>query len=604
MKEFRMCGKCNSEYYDVNDRRFHAQPIACNDCGPVYKLNDSFNDTTEIHQVLSEVAGQISSGKIVALKGIGGYFLVCDALKNDAVIRLRLKKHRDQKPFAVMFRDVAAIREYCHADRSEMKELTSWRRPIVLLRQKKNLAPAVNNGLKTTGALLPYMPIHFLLFRYLRTPAVVMTSGNISDEPIIIEDKSATEKLSSVADSIVSYNREIINRVDDSVLRFVNSRYSLIRRSRGFVPRPVDLNFNVDGILALGAEEKNTFCIGKNRQAIMSQYIGDIKNQATFDFFKESIERFSLLYMFNPIAIASDLHPDYYSTVYGEELAVRMGLPYFKVQHHHSHIASCMAENGLDEKVIGISLDGTGYGVDGKIWGGEFLIADLEDFSRYTHFDYIQLPGGDKAIEEPWRTAFSYLFKYFGDNFDYESVAVFRTIDRESLALIREMIVHRINSPESSGAGRLFDAVSALTGICRVASFESEPPMRLESAVNTVTESYYPFSIGDTVVFSETLKAILEDLPNNSLSVISAKFHNTVAAVILEVSENIRSKLNLNKVVLSGGVFQNKYLTERACHLLEKNNFEVFTNHLVPPNDGGISLGQLVVASKRNRYVS
>ena len=604
MKHFSMCTKCNNEYNDISDRRFHAQPIACLDCGPCYHLSDSFKDTTEIHEIVDEVVALISGGKIVALKGLGGYFLICDALQNDAVIRLRIKKNRDQKPFAVMFRDIAAVREYCYADRKEMKELTSWRRPIVLLRLKKSLAGSVNNGLKTTGTMLPYMPIHYLLFRHLRTPAIVMTSGNISDNPIITDDNQAIERLSGVADTIISYNRKIVNRVDDSVIRFINKKESLIRRSRGFVPRPVDLRFSVEGILALGAEEKNTFTIGKNNQAVMSQYIGDLKNQPTNDFFGDAIMRFSDLYRFHPSVIACDLHPDYYSSVYGRELGERLNLPVISIQHHHAHIASCMAEHGLDEKVIGISLDGTGYGEDGKIWGGEFLIADLENFDRYTHFDYVPMPGGEKAIKEPWRMAYSYLFKYFGDDFDYESIAGFRSVSRSSMVLLRDMIINRINSPESSGAGRLFDAVSALTGICPYASFESEPPMRLESTITSGTDLHYPYSVGDKVVFADTLKAIIEDLPDLSLQVISAKFHNTIALTILNVSEDIREKFNLNRVVLSGGVFQNKYLTERACGLLEKNKFEVFRNQSVPANDGGISLGQLVIASKRSRNVS
>jgi hydrogenase maturation protein HypF len=604
MKDFIMCGKCKNEYNDIKDRRFHAQPIACTKCGPRYHYTGSYKDTTEIRDIIDEVVAMISAGKIVALKGLGGYFLACDALQNDAVIRLRIKKNRDQKPFAVMFRDASAVREYCYADRKEMTELSSWRRPIVLLRQKKSLAGSVSNGLKTTGAMLPYMPIHYLLFRNLRTPAVVMTSGNISDEPIITDDNVAGERLTGVADSVISYDRKIINRVDDSVIRFINKKESLIRRSRGFVPRPVDLRFDVEGILALGAEEKNTFTIGKNKQAVMSQYIGDLKNQPAFDFLGEAIKRFSDLYKFKPEIIACDIHPDYYSTVYGLDLGRRYSLPVISVQHHHAHIASCMAEYGLDEKVIGISLDGTGYGDDGKIWGGEFLIADLEHYERFTHFDYVPMPGGEKAIKEPWRMAFSYLFKYFGDNFDYESIPGFRSVDPSSMALLREMIINRINSPESSGAGRLFDAVSALTGICPYASFESEPPMRLESAINTVTDLHYPYSIGDQVVFADTLKALTEDLNHVSHSIISARFHNTVAMVILEVAERIRTKHDLNKVVLSGGVFQNKYLTEKAYGLLERNKFEVFTNHAVPANDGGISLGQLVIASKRNKNVS
>ena len=465
MKGFSMCNKCNSEYHDILDRRFHAQPIACNECGPRYFYRDTHKEISAFDEIMKEVSDQITLGKTVALKGIGGYFLVCDALQNDAVSRLRIRKHRDQKPFAVMFRDKAAILEYCHADKNELMELTSWRRPVVILKQKKPLSGSVSCGLKTTGAFLPYMPVHHLLFRQLRTNAIVMTSGNLSEEPIITDDALAFQKLSPVADSIVSYNREIYNRTDDSVVRIINSRISLIRRSRGYVPRPVDVSLNVEGILAMGAEEKNSFCIGKERQAVMSQHIGDLKNQPACDFYLESIGRFSDLFRFTPRFIACDLHPDYYPTVYGVELGRKLNIPVIKVQHHHAHIASCMAEHGLDETVIGISLDGTGYGTDGRIWGGEFLIAGLGDFSRFTHFDYVPMPGGDKAISEPWRMAFSYLYKYFGESIDYKIFPWFNSKDRHSIILLKEMIDSHINSPDTSGAGRLFDAVSAILGL-------------------------------------------------------------------------------------------------------------------------------------------
>jgi hydrogenase maturation protein HypF len=599
MKGFAMCSDCSGEYHDILDRRFHAQPTACNDCGPHYTYRDEHQTISGFGEILREVSGQILSGKTVALKGLGGYFLICDALQDEAVLRLRERKHRDQKPFAVMFRDAAAVSEYCFADKTEMKELISWRRPVVILKQKKQLAPSVSNGLGTTGALLPYMPVHHLLFRLLKTPALVMTSGNISEEPIIIDDCLAEKRLSSVADSIISYNRDIYNRVDDSVVRVINDRISLIRRSRGFVPRPVDLKITVEGILALGAEEKNTFCIGKDTNAVMSQYIGDLKNQGAWEFFTDSIQRFGSLFRFIPEFVACDLHPDYFTTDYALELEKQLQVPVTGVQHHHAHIASCMAEHGLDEKVIGVSLDGTGYGTDGRIWGGEFFVAGLDDFIRVTHFDYIPMPGGDRAVHEPWRMAYSCLFKYFGDSFDYSTIPAFTDRDHDHVSMIREMIVNKINSPESSGAGRLFDAVSALLGLCSIASFDSEAPMRLESVADCRTDSYYPFRIEDTVIFADTFSALIEDRRKQKISVISAKFHNTIAHIILEAAERIRAEYCLNKVMLSGGVFQNKFLVEKATRLLNDRKFEVFMNQMVPSNDGGISLGQLAVAAKR-----
>jgi hydrogenase maturation protein HypF len=598
MKSFRMCNRCNSEYNDILDRRFHAQPIACNSCGPVYNFKDSVKSISEIHKIIEEVSEQIAAGKTVGIKGLGGYHLMCDALNNDAVSRLRHNKLRDSKPFAVMFRDFQSVNKYCCISEEEEKEIKSWRRPILILKEKERLSAAVNNGLNTIGAMLPYMPVHYLLFRRIKSTALVLTSGNISDEPVIIDDTMAERQLMNVADSIVSYNRQIFNRTDDSVIRIIGNKRCLIRRSRGFVPRPVDLGWNVEGILALGAEQKNSICLGKGYQAVMSQYIGDLKNPETYKFFSDTITKLSELFRFKPELITCDLHPDYLSTQYAEVLKNELNIPVIKIQHHHAHIASCMAENGIDENVIGISLDGTGFGSDENIWGGEFMIADLIGYRRFSHFDYIPMPGGEKAVSEPWRMAFSYIYRYFGDNFDYASIAVFNLIDNLKLSLVREMIDKKINTPMTSGAGRIFDTVSAILGLCSVNTFDSEAPMRLESVIDCETDEFYPFKAEKIIVFAETIRAILKDLPRLSVSVISAKFHNTIAQVILEVSKQIRNETSLTKVILSGGVFQNKYLLEKSVTLLNRNMFKVFTNHHVPPNDGGISLGQLVIASK------
>jgi hydrogenase maturation protein HypF len=601
MKSFRICENCNSEYNDILDRRFHAQPIACNSCGPVYQYKGSKKTMCDIKKILEEVSLQVASGKTVAIKGMGGYQFMCDALNNKAVAKLRQKKQRDSKPFAVMFRDITAAKQYCFIDKEEEKEIKSWRRPIVILKQKKLLSSAVNNGLKTIGGMLPYMPFHYMLFKSLSTPAVVLTSGNISDEPIVIDDLLAESQLIPIADSILSYNRQIFNRADDSVVRIIDRKLSILRRSRGFVPQPVDLKCNAEGILAFGAEQKNTFCIGKGTQGIMSQHIGDLKNPATYSFFKETIDRFSEIFMFKPDFLACDLHPRYFSTHYAELFGNELNIPLFRVQHHHAHVASCMAEHGLDRAVIGICLDGTGFGSDQNIWGSEFMIADMKGFTRYSHFDYVPMPGGEKAVDEPWRMAYSYIFKYFADRFDYESVPLFKSLNNEKLSLIKEMIVKKINSPLTSGAGRLFDTVSAILGLCPVATFDSEAPMKLESVIDCDTNDFYPFSTDKTIVFADTIKAILQDLPVRKISLISAKFHNTIARVILDVSKQIRKETDLNEVVLSGGVFQNKYLLEKSLSLLNSNSFKVFTNNLVPSNDGGISLGQIVIASNKRR---
>lgn len=600
MNEFIMCSRCNSEYNNILDRRFHAQPVACNNCGPHYILKDNGRVVSDLYDIIAEISLKVESGECVAVKGIGGYHLMCNALNEEAVSRLRYRKQRDAKPFAVMFRDLGAVREYCFLDPDEEEVLTSWRRPVVLLRQKKQLAYSVSNGLVTTGAMLPYMPFHYLLLRSLKTPAVVLTSGNLSDEPIITDDDSAEKQLMSVADAIVSGNRKIHNRTDDSVVRIINGQPALIRRSRGFVPHPVDLSFIVNGILALGAEQKNTFCIGKGSQALPGQYIGDLKNAATCDFYVESIDRFTRLFRFTPSYLACDLHPDYYSTRYACFLEEQYGIPLVRVQHHHAHIASCMAEHGLDEPVTGICFDGTGFGTDGQIWGGEFLLAGKGEFTRYTHFDYVPMPGGDRAVAEPWRMALSYLYKYFGDTLDYRDIEPFRSIDENEFILVKEMIRNNVNSPLTSGAGRLFDAVSALTGICPGSAFDSEAPMRLESAINCNTNDFYPYSVNGPVSFRKTFEALLEDIISRktSVSLISAKFHNTVARIILDVSEEMRDKYSVDKVVLSGGVFQNKYLLEKTVSSLQKAKLRIYTNSQVPSNDGGISLGQMAVASK------
>jgi len=601
MKKFRICEKCKGEYDNILDRRFHAQPVACNSCGPSYHYKDTSLNIASLRKIIERISIQISSGKTVAVKGLGGYFLMCDALNDDAVRKLRQKKNRDSKPFAVMFRDVSEVKKFCFLDTEEEKELISWRRPILILRQKEALAPSVSNGLRTTGAMLPYMPFHYLMFQSLKTAAVVLTSGNITDDPIITDDAEAEEHLLPVADSLLSYDRNIINRTDDSVVRIIGHKQSIFRRSRGFVPRPVDLKAYAEGILALGAEQKNSFCIGKGSQAIMSQYIGDLKSRATYEFFSETINRFSGLFRFTPAAVVCDMHPGYLSTQYAVILEKELNIPLIRVQHHHAHIASCMAESGLDGEVIGISLDGTGYGTDGNAWGGEFMIADLKRFQRFSHFDYIPMPGGAKAVRDPWRMAFSYLYKYFGDDFDYRSVPLFSSIDDDTLKAVREMIVKKINSPLTSGAGRLFDAVSALLGLCSCETFDSEAPMRLESAISRRTDESYPFSISESISFHDTFKAILDDMPRLKVPVISAKFHNTIAQVVLQVARQIRQDASLNKVVLSGGVFQNKYLLEKSTDLLKRENFNVFTNHLVPANDGGISLGQLIIAAKKTK---
>ncbi len=601
MAPFDMCSSCAVEYGNTDDRRYHAQPVACNNCGPVYTLRADGREITGIAVILQEMAHHIASGGSVALKSVGGYNLMCDALNEEAVANLRRRKQRDKKPFAVMFRDIEALREYCITDEEEEALLLSWRRPILILRQKKPLAASVSSGLNTTGAMLPHMPFHHMLFRVLRTPVVVLTSGNLSEEPIIISDSVALRDLMPVTGCVAGYNREIYNRADDSVAMVCAGKSILIRRSRGFAPRPVYLASGAEGIFASGAEQKNTFCIGKGTSAIMSQYIGDVKNVSTYAYYCETYGRFSSLFRFEPSAIACDMHPDYLPVRFAGELAAGSGLPLVKIQHHHAHAVSVMAEHGLTGRVIGVIMDGTGYGTDGNTWGSEFMIADATGFERYTHFEYFKMPGGDMAVSEPWRMALSCLFSCFGSDFDPSSIAVFRGIDPVRITTVREMLVHNINAPLTCGAGRIFDAVSALLGLCTVSSFDSEAPMRLESAVCSGTAEYYPFTLNGTVCLGDTFRELTGDIMRREVSHAAAKFHNTIAQVILDVCLKMRNDTGLNDAVLSGGVFQNRYLLEKSLYLLSMNRFRVYINHQVPPNDGGISLGQLLVAAERRR---
>jgi len=602
MRSFEMCHGCNEEYNDSYDRRFHAQPVACNSCGPSYIYKGMGVVLNHLPEILKRINYEIIAGNTLAVKGLGGYFLMCDALNEDAVKGLRERKQRDAKPFAVMFRDLDTLREYCHYSLKEEEALMSWRRSVVILNEKKELAPSVSCGMGTTGAILPYMPLHYLIFREINTPAIVFTSGNISDDPIIISDAEAELSFPKIASGIVACNREIVNRADDSVVALSGSKIQIIRRSRGYVPEPVDLGFQADGVFAAGAELKNTFCLGKGDQAIMSQHIGDLKNGNVFNFYNEAVSRFSSLFRFRPSVVACDLHPDYLSTRFAENLSESQGLGLVRVQHHHAHIASCMAENGLDEMVTGICFDGTGYGDDGNIWGSEFLIAGYKSYERFASFDYVPLPGGDKAVSEPWRSAWSYCRKYMDSDFDFSRFISRDYVPQKTLYIIDEMIAHGINSPLCCSAGRLFDAVSALVGLCVTEQFDSEAPMRLESVISPGIIDQYPVDTGLKISFGPAIRSIIHDLLEQTpVGIISARFHNTIAGVVSHYASIIRSSKGINKVVLTGGVFQNRYLLKRCIVLLRDNDFEVFTNNKVPANDGGISLGQLAVASKKSK---
>lgn len=598
MKVFEMCPSCRKEYTDVLDRRFHAQPVACEICGPEYTLHEGETKITGHTQIILRTAELLNAGKIVAVKGIGGFFIACDALNEDAVSRLRVLKNREAKPFAVMFSSPETTREFAEVSTEEETSLLSMNRPIVLLKEKKPLAFSVNVGFDTVGAMLPYMPFHYLLFEKSGLKAVVLTSGNISDEPIITNNEKAISILGNICDAVLTYNRDIHNRTDDSVVRIMNSQERVFRRSRGYAPVPVKTQNRLEGILATGAELVNCFCIGKGNQAIMSQHIGDLQNMETYEFFTESIERHKKLFRFEPSLIVTDLHPDYLSTRYAEEY----NLPVVRVQHHHAHIASCMAEHGLNEPVIGVAMDGTGLGDDGNIWGSEFLVCDYKSYERKAHFEYIPLPGGDKVTHEPWRTAVSLLYGVYGEEFLNFSLPFLQNIPQENIRMICAAIDKKINSPLSSGAGRVFDAVSAMINLCPVSRFHAEAPMRLESTIDHSVTQFYDFIPGSSISFQPMIRQIVDDIINKTPQpVISARFHNTITEAIIQTVASISRETGIRKVALSGGSFQNKYLTERVENALSKAGFSVYSQHTIPCNDGGIALGQMRIGQQADK---
>jgi hydrogenase maturation protein HypF len=636
MKTFIMCKQCQHEYEDIKDRRFHAQPNACRICGPEYELLYQGQTIKGIEKILKIVCTLIEEGQIVAIKGVGGFHLACDATNEKAVAELRRRKNREGKPFAVMFGSLEKAKEYAEINDREEDFLLSEKRPIVLVKGKrgtsspnpshqsrgteqrghqisplmegeggecKTLAPSVTRGLDTLGIMLPYTPLHYLLFERLSVDTIVLTSGNLSDEPIVISNEEVVKTLSQAADALLVYNRDIHNRSDDSVVMVVNDKTRLLRRSRGWVPEPVILHFDVEGIVAAGAELKNCFCVGKGKQAILSQHIGDLKNLETYEFYQEAFERFKRLFRVEPTLIACDLHPDYLSTRFAKE----SGLQPVPVQHHHAHIASCMAEYELDEQVIGVSFDGTGLGDDQSIWGGEFLICDLNDYQRFSHFAYVPMPGGDKAAEEPWRMGISYLYKMFGRECLKYDLPFLKLLDMEKLELLLSAIDRGINCPQTSSVGRLFDAVAAIINLVTVSSFEAEAPIRLEAIIERTMyhkrlacEEKYSYRIKENIIVDNLIAEIISDVKKRiSDSVIATKFHNTIVAIIDDLAERMRAETGISKVILSGGVFQNRYILGRSEELLTENDFTVYSNTTVPANDGGICLGQIAIAAKR-----
>jgi hydrogenase maturation protein HypF len=613
MAEFTMCSACRAEYEDPEDRRFHAQPNACPVCGPSLALvvrgtalvDCSFAERESLTAV-REARRLLRAGKILAVKGLGGFLLACDAGNEAAVAELRRRKRRSEKPFALMARDVAAVRTLCEVSTEDEAALQDVRRPIVVMPRLPGaaLALGIAPGNRTVGLMLPYTPLHYLLFSdspeaKSEFPALVMTSGNLSEEPIVVSNAEALKRLDGIADWFLLHNRDIATRVDDSVVRTFEGRERVLRRSRGFVPQTIDLGMELQEILAFGGELKNTFCLTKDRYAILSQHIGDLENYETMRFFEETLAKMQHLFKVAPRAVAYDLHPGYMSTrmALACEIERKIG-----VQHHHAHIASCMAENHLRGPVIGVALDGTGYGTDGRIWGGEFLVADFAGFTRRAHLRNVLLPGGDAAIRQPWRMALSYLRDTFGREIPGE-LPCFRGVEEKQRALVDAMLARRLQTVETSSCGRLFDAVAALVGVGSTVTFEGQAAIALEMVAATAVEERYGFEIeeGEPTVldFRPAIAEMVRDVTaGRDAGELSACFHNTLSAAIVEVCCRLRTSDGLERVCLSGGTFQNSYLLHRTVVELRRREFGVFLHALVPANDGGISLGQAAVANE------
>ncbi len=607
MKDFQMCPDCLKEYENPADRRFHAQPVACHVCGPQLSLMDeSFNVIDTKNNALAKAIDLLATGKIVAIKGIGGYHLAVDADKNNAVMRLRRKKLRDEKPFALMCSSLDGAKLYADISESEAELLKSRSRPIVLVQKlMKNMPSGVAPFNKKLGIMLPYTPLSYLLMADGNFNALVMTSANISDDPIVHTEKDARERLAGIADAFLVHDRPIYNRADDSIELSMSHGPVVLRRSRGYAPIPIMLDREYPTTLAVGGELKNTFCVIKEDRAYISPHIGDLKYEKSYDYFCFSMERyFDMLDVRDFSVVAFDKHPDYSCSQWARD-----SFPESKrveVQHHHAHLVSVLAERGaLDEEVIGVIFDGTGYGDDGSIWGGEFFVGNAGGYERMGYTSAVPLPGGDVAVKEPWRIAVGILHELYGDNIPKLSVRWMNEVTTEKLKTIKIMVEKKLNTTYSHGVGRLFDAAAALTGLRGKVSFEGQAAMELETVATTGIKETYPVNIvkvDDKFIFDiyPVFKKLVEDsLKNVPIGIMSAMFHNTIAEGACQMIKRISGQTGLRSVALSGGVFQNRYLSDKLGVMLESEGLQVFRHSRVPPNDGGISLGQAVAGARK-----
>jgi hydrogenase maturation protein HypF len=623
MAGFILCSNCRTEYENPLDRRFHAQPVACPKCGPYVWLEQS-GDTRQIKDLdaILAVRRMLREGRIVAIKGLGGFHLACDAANVTVVESLRQRKGRQGKPFALMTADMTAVETLCVIHDAERTLLTGYEKPILLLdrRPAARLAEQVAPGVDTLGVMLPYTPLHHLLLnqtdpRLAAEPApsvLVMTSGNFSEEPIATDNEDALERLASLADAFLLHNRDIHIRCDDSVVRVDHGQWTMdreetivhrsrstvyLRRSRGYAPYPVHLSFETKPTLAVGGELKNTFCLTRDKYAFLSHHIGDMENAETYASFEQGIEHLSRLFRITPEIIACDMHPGYFTTQWAQRSP--FGLQPVAIQHHHAHIAACMADNEMDNrKVIGLAFDGTGYGTDGAIWGGEILVADYAGFERVAHLEYLPLPGGDAAIRKPWRIAVGYAHAL---GLDISDLPFMRTLDSQAVNVVRLQVDKRLNTVSTSSMGRLFDAVAALAGVRTKVSYEAQAAIELEVLArdHVAGAELYPYQLQDQIILlKELISAVIESIRRNeSPALIGARFHKTIAALSVDTACQIREQTRLNEVALSGGVWQNKLLFELTMAGLEKNGFRVYFHRQTPANDGGIALGQAVIAN-------
>ena len=603
MKGFKMCPQCQREYNDPAERRFHAQPNACPICGPQVELWDSGGNRLARHDdAIHAAADDIRAGKIVALKGIGGFQLICDARNEAAVKELRKRKRRSEKPFALMYPTLDLAREHCRISELEERALLSAEAPIVILqRWSPPIAPSVAPGNPNLGVMLPYTPLHHLLMRLLNFP-VVATSGNLSDEPICIDEREALVRLGGIAEFFLVHDRPITRPMDDSIVRVVRGREMILRRARGYAPLPIHTGQALPCILGVGAHLKNAVALSVGHDVFISQHVGDLETGEAHAAFRAIAADLPRLYDVKPEIIACDLHPDYLSTRHAAQLSAQTNAALHPVQHHWAHVLSCMAENEVPFPALGVAWDGTGFGTDGTIWGGEFLLAKEDGFDRVTHFRQFRLPGGDVAIRQPRRAALSVLFEALGESaLEQKDLAPVREFEEGDLGLIRQMLTRGLQAPMTSSAGRLFDAVAAIAGIRQQNTFEGQAAMELEFAIHPCVGEAYPFEIKGTapseIDWRPIIVEIVKDVRAGSEpGEIAAKFHNTMVEIIVTVAKHAGQ----TRVVLTGGCFQNRHLTERSVQRLLEEGFRPYWHQRVPTNDGGIALGQIMDAARRS----